>query len=177
MLNAITPNPTTQVSVLVAQVTTRSLLSSTRGHSLYGFQQLPQPGLPTESGAWRTVARAGSRSHSGQLAVKLGLSQVLRPHSPSHSKPRISWWGGRGLVPAWGLAGHRGVVLSAHNSCCLPRARLQPPSSPADEDSLVPKLTICVPSGGRWPPKAQFRAVDTKSQQAARGTLKNTYGG
>lgn len=95
-----------------------------------------QPGLPTESGAWRTVAKAGSRSHSGQLAARLAMSQVPRPHPHPHSKPRISWWWGRGLVSAWGLTGYRGAVLLAHNSCCLPRARLKPPSSPADEDNL-----------------------------------------
>lgn len=115
-----------------------------------------QPGLPTESGAWRTVARAGSRSHSGQLAARLGMSQVPRPHPHPHSKPRISWWWGRGLVSARGLTGYRGAVLPAHNSCCLPRARMQPPSSPADEDNLVPELTICMPAGGRWLPGAQF---------------------
>ena len=136
----ITPTPTSHFSVLVAEVTKYSLLGSLRGQSLYGFLQLSQSGHPTESGAWRTVAIAGSRSHCGQLAARLDQIQVPRPQPQPPLQTQNHLVMRQGLVSAPGLTGHRGVVLSAYNSCCLSCARLQPPSSPADEDSLVPEF-------------------------------------
>lgn len=71
--------------------------------------------------------RAGSRSPNGQLAARLGLSQVPRLHPRSRPRPvrvgrRGSW------SPTWAFTGHRGTVLCCSTTPRLLCARLQPPS-------------------------------------------------
>lgn len=63
--------------------------------------------------------------------------------APPSLQPQICWSGEEGelvsqLGPSWGT---EGPFFAAQQSPCLPRARLQPPSSPADEENLVPAST------------------------------------
>lgn len=65
------------------------------------------------------------------------------PQAPPSLQTQICWSGEEGeLVSSSGLQlGTEGPFFAAQRSPCLPRARLQPPSSPADEENLVPAST------------------------------------
>lgn len=92
-------------------------------------------GSCTESGAQRRLKVTRWTAGSG-----LGLSQVPRLHPCS--RPRSAAVGRRGSrSPTGPSLGTEGPFFAAQQSPCLPRARLQPPSSPADEEDLVPAST------------------------------------
>lgn len=92
-------------------------------------------GFCTESGAQRRLKVTRWTAGSG-----LGLSQVPRLHPCS--RPRSAAVGRRGSrSPTGPSLGTEGPFFAAQQSPCLPRARLQPPSSPADEEDLGPAST------------------------------------
>ena len=84
--------------------------------------------------------RGGSRSPDGQLAA--GWASARSPGSTLAPDPDLPEWGGGGAGLQLGPSlGTEGPFFAAQQSPCLPRARLQPPSSPADEEDLVPAPT------------------------------------
>lgn len=173
MLNTNNPYSTPHSSVSVAEVTMYSLLGSSRGRSLYGFLQLPQPAHPTESEAWRTVTIAGSRSHSGQLAARLGLSQIPRPQHqpPLQTQNHLVVGKGASLCPRALLGTEESFFLLTIPAVCpVPGCSLPP--ALLTRTIWCQSLTICVPSGGRWPSGAQFRAVGHKVTASCQGSFR-----
>lgn len=113
-------------------------------------------------------ARGGSRSPGGQLAT--GGASASSPGSTRAPDPAPPGWAGGGAGPRPGPSqGTEGPFFVAQQSPCLPRARLQPPSRPADEEELVPAPTNTRGFCGEAVPGSLTKWVDLKAQRAVTG--------
>lgn len=100
-------------------------------------------GFCTESGAPK---RPGLAQGHPMASWQPGWAHARSPGStqaPPSLQTQICWSGGEGgaalqLGPS---PGTEGPFFVTQQSPCLPCARLQPPSSPADEENLVPAST------------------------------------
>lgn len=115
-------------------------------------------GFSMESGSRRRLKvaqwTAGSRR---------GLSQLPRLHPGS--RPSTAGVGQRGAGPRPGPSqGTERPFFAAQQSPCLHRARLQPPSRPADQEELVPAPTNMPGFCGEAIPGSLIEWVDLKAQ-------------
>lgn len=124
-------------------------------------------GFCTEPGAQR---RPGLAQGHPTASWQPGWARARSPGSALAPDPDLPAGGG-GVSQLGPSRGTEGPFFADQQSPCSPRARLQPPSSPADEEILVPASTNMCAFWREWQPGPLAEWEPLKAQREATGGL------